>query len=53
MIYRNKIMGSPPREWEHSEDIMEVDNLFNAYLARNNIDILNGENILYFLFKLM
>ncbi|XP_060878073.1 E3 ubiquitin-protein ligase RFWD3-like isoform X2 [Metopolophium dirhodum] len=34
-------MGSPSRTWEHSEDIMEVDNLYRAFLARDDIDILN------------
>jgi len=49
MIYRgDKIMGSPSRTWEHSEDIMEVDSLYRAFLARDDIDILNGENRLYF-----
>lgn len=49
MICRgDNIMGSPQRTWEHSEDIMEVDNLFRAFLGRDDIDILNGENRLYF-----
>lgn len=44
MIYRDKIMGSPPRAWENNEDIMEVENLYSAFFARDNIDILNGKN---------
>ncbi|XP_022181276.1 E3 ubiquitin-protein ligase RFWD3-like isoform X2 [Myzus persicae] len=34
-------MGSPPRAWENNEDIMEVENLYSAFFARDNIDILN------------
>ncbi|XP_015374323.1 PREDICTED: uncharacterized protein LOC107169175 [Diuraphis noxia] len=33
-------MGSPPREWEHSEDILEAEQLFTNYLERNNINII-------------
>jgi len=37
MIYRDRNMGSPPRSWEHSDDIMEVDNIYSDFFARENI----------------
>lgn len=46
-------MGSPPRSWEHSDDIMEVDNIYSAFFARDNLaEILNGKNswMFYILF---
>lgn len=45
MIYRNKIMGSPSRAWEHGDNIMEAENVFGDFLERNSINI--GENNLY------
>lgn len=45
MIYReDKVMGSPQRTQERDEVIMQVDNLYRTFLARDDIDILNGEN---------
>lgn len=38
-------MGSPPRSWEHGDDIMDVDNLYSVLLSRDNLaNILNGKN---------
>lgn len=40
-------MGSPPRIFREVE-LMDIDNLFEAYIRDHNPEYLNGENILYF-----
>jgi len=45
MIYRDKNMGSPSRSrWVINDEVMEVDNLYSAFYARNNARVPNGKN---------